>query len=106
VGGGEQRLDVGPVPGTGSLTVLLKPERGRALWVVAGEVPAVSSPAELMRTRYGQMIYQPRSERVTLQGLPPGRYTVVWGHFHAETPGGPVVRTVSVPGSGEVSLLP
>jgi hypothetical protein len=106
VGGGEQRLDLGPVPGAGSLTILVKPERGRALWVVAGDGVVVSNPpSELMRSRYGQMIYQPRSERVTLQGLPPGRYTVVWAHFHAETPGGPIVRTVDVPGSGEVSLL-
>jgi hypothetical protein len=106
VSGAEQRLDVGPVPGSGSLTVLIKPERGRALWLVAGDVPSVGSPPmELMRSSYGQMIYQPRSERVTLRGLPPGRYTLVWAQFHTETPGGPVLRTVSVPGSGELSLL-
>jgi hypothetical protein len=58
-----------------------------------------------MRSRYAQMIYQPRTERVTLQGLPPGRYTVVWANFHTETPDGPVVRTVDVPGSQEVSLV-
>jgi hypothetical protein len=106
IGGAQQRLDFGPAPGSGSLTVVLKPERGRALWVVAGDVPLVSSPpTELMRASYGQMIYQPRTERVTLHGLPAGRYTLVWAHFHAETPGGPVVRTVNVPGSGELSLL-
>jgi protocatechuate 3,4-dioxygenase beta subunit len=106
VGGAEMRLDIGGVPGTGALTVLVKPERGRALWVVAGEVPA-SPPvaAELMRSRYAQLIYQPQSERVTLLGLPPGRYTLVWAHFHADTPEGPVVRAVEVPTSGEVSLL-
>jgi hypothetical protein len=106
IDGAQQRLNIGPVPGSGSLTVVLKPERGKALWVVAGDVPAVGSPpTELMRASYGQMIYQPRSERVTLQGLPPGRYTVVWGNFHAETPGGPVVQPVNVPSSGEVSLV-
>jgi hypothetical protein len=108
VGGVQQRLDVGPAPGTSSLTVLIRPERGKALWVVAGNVqaPSVSiPPSELMRTSYGQMIYQPRSERVTLHGLPPGRYTVVWANFHSETPGGPMVRTVDVPGSAELSLL-
>jgi hypothetical protein len=106
VSGVEQRLDFGPVPGAGSLTVLLKPERGRALWVVAGDVsPVGSPPTELMRASYGQMIYQPRTERVTLRGLPPGRYTLVWAHFHAETPGGPVVRSVNVSGAGELSLL-
>jgi hypothetical protein len=106
IGGGEQRLDIGPTPGSGSLTVLLKPERGRALWVVAGEVPSVGSPpTELMHTSYGQMIYQPRTERVTLQGFPPGKYTVVWASFHAATPEGAVVQTVNVPSSGEVSLV-
>jgi hypothetical protein len=106
VSGVEQRLDFGPGPGSGSLTVVLRPERGKALWVVAGDMSSVANPpAELMRATYGQMIYQPRTERVTLRGLPPGRYTLVWGNFHAETPGGPVVRAVNVPGSGELSLL-
>ncbi|HEY0094333.1 MAG TPA: carboxypeptidase regulatory-like domain-containing protein, partial [Archangium sp.] len=31
VGGGEQRLDIGPAPGTASLTVQLKPGQGKAL---------------------------------------------------------------------------
>ena len=35
----EQRLNIGPVPGSGSLNVVLKPERGKALWVVAGTCP-------------------------------------------------------------------
>ncbi|WP_224242736.1 carboxypeptidase regulatory-like domain-containing protein [Hyalangium gracile] len=106
VDGVEQRLNIGPAPGTGAITVLLRPERGKALWVVAGDVQGLGSPpTELLRAGYGQMIYQPRTERVTLQGLPPGRYTVVWGNFHAETPGGPVVQTVEVPGSREVSLV-
>jgi hypothetical protein len=60
---------------------------------------------ELMRSRYAQMVYQPRSERVTLQGLPPGRYTVVWASFHAEMPEGPMVRTVEIPGAQEVSMV-
>ncbi|WP_224360878.1 carboxypeptidase regulatory-like domain-containing protein [Hyalangium versicolor] len=106
IDGTEQRLNIGPAPGSGSLTIVIRPERGKALWVVAGNVAAVGSPpTELMRASYGQMIYQPRSERVTLQGLPPGRYTVVWGNFHSETPEGPVIRTVDVPGSQELSLV-
>ncbi len=106
VAGAEQRLDVGPAPGSASLTVQIKPERGKALWVVAGDVSfAGTPPTELMRTSYGQMIYQPRSERVTLHGLPPGRYTVVWANFHSESPEGPVMRAVNVPGSTELSLL-
>ncbi|HLL04500.1 MAG TPA: carboxypeptidase-like regulatory domain-containing protein [Myxococcaceae bacterium] len=106
VSGAEQRLNFGPAPGSGSLTVVLKPERGRALWLVAGDVSSVNSPPlELMRSSYGQMIYQPRTERVTLSGLPPGRYTLIWAHFHLDTPGGAVLRPVSVPGPGELSLL-
>jgi hypothetical protein len=86
--------------------VVLKPERGRALWLVAGDVSSVNSPPlELMRSSYGQMIYQPRTERVTLSGLPPGRYTLIWAHFHLDTPGGAVLRPVNVPGPGELSLL-
>ncbi|NMO14382.1 carboxypeptidase regulatory-like domain-containing protein [Pyxidicoccus fallax] len=106
VGGTDMRLDLGPAPGTSSLTVQLKPERGKALWVVAGEVGAVGNPpaTSLMRSRWAQLIYQPRGEQVILHGLPPGRYTLVWGHFHVETPGGPEVRMVDVPSQAEVAL--
>jgi protocatechuate 3,4-dioxygenase beta subunit len=107
VGGGEQRLDLGPAPGTASLTVQLKPAQGRALWVLAGDLGGVGNPPkELMRARYGQLLYQPRGERVTLEGLPPGRYTLVWGHFHVDSEEGPVVRTVDVPSSADVVLTP
>ncbi|HYH99937.1 carboxypeptidase-like regulatory domain-containing protein [Hyalangium sp.] len=106
VEGTAMRLDFGAAPGSGSLTILIKPERGKALWVVAGDAAGlVGAPLELMRSRYAQMIYQPRSERVTMQGLPPGRYTVVWAHFHAESPEGPMVQTVEVPGVREVSMV-
>ncbi|RKH06142.1 carboxypeptidase regulatory-like domain-containing protein [Corallococcus sp. CA053C] len=106
VAGADMTLDLGPVPGTGSLTVLLQPERGKALWIVPGEVGQVGNPpVELLRSRYAQLVYQPMSERVVVQGLTPGRYTLVWGFFHMEMPGaGPVVRTVDVPSQGEVSL--
>jgi hypothetical protein len=107
VAGGEQRLDLGPAPGTASLTVQLKPAQGKALWVLSGDQGGVGNlPKELMRTRYGQLLYQPRGERVTLQGLPPGRYTLVWGHFHVDSEEGPVVRTVDVPSSADVVLTP
>ncbi|WP_257457293.1 carboxypeptidase regulatory-like domain-containing protein [Archangium lipolyticum] len=107
VSGGEQRLDFGPAPGSASLTVQLKPERGKALWVVAGDLGAVGNPPrELMRASYGQLLYQPTGDRVTLQGLPPGRYTVVWGHFHMESAEPPVVRPVQLPASGDLVLDP
>ncbi|AKF82270.1 hypothetical protein MFUL124B02_26730 [Myxococcus fulvus 124B02] len=106
VGGAQMHLDLGPAPGSASLTVQLKPERGKALWVVAGDVPVTSNPPaqELMRSRWAHLIYQPRSEQVVITGLPPGRYTLVWGAFHVETPGGPEVRVVDVPSRGEVTL--
>lgn len=106
VAGADMHLDLGPSPGSAALTVQLKPERGKALWVVAGEVAGVGNPPamELMRSRWAQLVYQPRSEQVVLNGLPPGRYTLVWGHFHVETPGGPEVRSVDVPSRGEVVL--
>ncbi|QRK05634.1 carboxypeptidase regulatory-like domain-containing protein [Archangium violaceum] len=107
VEGGEKRLDIGPAPGTASLTVQLKSERGKALWVIAGDMGAVGNPPkELIRARYGQLLYQPRGERITLQGFPPGRYTLVWSNFHTDTEDGPVVRTVDLPTSGDVVLTP
>ena len=107
VEGGEKRLDIGPAPGSASVTVQLTPERGNALWVIAGDVGAVSSPpTALMKVGYGQLLYQPRGERVTLQGFPPGRYTLVWTNFHTEMEGGPVVRTVQLPASGDIILGP
>ncbi|WP_164000907.1 carboxypeptidase regulatory-like domain-containing protein [Pyxidicoccus caerfyrddinensis] len=106
VAGAEMHLDLGPAPGTASLTVQLMPERGKALWVVAGEVSDVGNPPStaMMRSRWAQLVYQPRGETVVINGLPPGRYTLVWGHFHVETPGGPEVRVVDVPSRGEVAL--
>lgn len=106
VGGADMRMDLGPSPGSGTLTVQVKPERGSALWVVAGDVPSANPMSqELMRSRYAQLIYQPASETVTLRGLPPGRYTLVWSSFHADTPGGPLMRTVDVSGSTQVALV-
>lgn len=107
VDGNEQRLDFGPGPGTASLTVQLKSERGKALWVIAGDAGAVGNPPkELMRARYGQLLYQPMGDRVTLRGFPPGHYTLVWSHFHTDTEDGPVVRSVELPASGDVVLGP
>lgn len=104
--GTEQRLDIGPAPGTGSLTVTIEPEPGHALWVVPGTLGSVGDPpVDLMKLPYGQMIYQPQEKTVTVQGLAPGRYTVVWGSHHAPTPGGPLVRTVDVAGPTQLSML-
>jgi hypothetical protein len=106
IAGAQMHLDLGPAPGTSPLTVQLKPERGKALWVISGEVPDMSNPPamQLMRSRYAQLLYQPRTEQVVLSGLPPGRYTLVWAHFHMESPGGPEVRVVDVPSRAEVVL--
>jgi hypothetical protein len=105
VAGQEARVNLGPAPGSGSVTIRLRPERGYALWVVRGDLPTVRNPPDdLYRVPYAQMLYQPLSDRVTFQGLPPGRYTIVWGSFHTETPGGPLVQRVDVPSSSEVVL--
>ena len=105
VGGTETRLDVGPGPGTAPLTVRMNPERGRALWVIAGDPGRVGNPPrELMRAKYAQFLYQPAGDVVTLQGLRPGRYTLVWANYHMEEPEGPVVRVVDMPSSAEVVL--
>ncbi|AGC46173.1 hypothetical protein MYSTI_04884 [Myxococcus stipitatus DSM 14675] len=107
VEGSEMRLDLGPAPGTASLSIQLKtPERGKALWLVAGEVAVAASASaqELLRSRWAQLVYQPTSEQVVVTGLRPGRYTLVWGAFHVQTPGGPEVRVVDVPSRGDVTL--
>jgi hypothetical protein len=105
VGSATNRLDFGPVPGTGSLSVTLRPQRGYALWLVRGDVAGVGNPPmELMRSAWGQMLYQPMVERVTFTGLPPGRYTLVWSSFHAASEAGPILRRVDVPGTFEIEV--
>ena len=106
IGGTDRRLDFGPAPGTASLTVQIQAERGRALWVISGDVAnsGASLPMELTKANYGQILYQPKSNRITLQGFPPGHYTVVWAGFHSEEEGGPVVRTVDLPTSADMVL--
>jgi hypothetical protein len=74
--------------------------------VVRGELPSVGNPPrELMGVPYGQMAYSPRTERVVFQGLAPGRYTVVWGPYHAVGNEAPVVRVVDLPRTGELDLV-
>ncbi|MHB8874215.1 MAG: carboxypeptidase-like regulatory domain-containing protein, partial [Myxococcaceae bacterium] len=105
VKGPQTRLDFGPAPGTGSVTVRIKPDKGFALWLVRGELSAVGNPPnELLKAPYAQLLYQPTQDRVTLTGIPPGRYTLVWGNFHLESPSGPVIRWVDVPSQGEIAL--
>ncbi|XXF80821.1 carboxypeptidase regulatory-like domain-containing protein [Myxococcaceae bacterium GXIMD 01537] len=106
VSGADMRMDIGPAPGWGSLTVRLSPERGRALWLVAGDVSAARpTTQELMRSRYAQLSYQPRGETLTLRGLPPGRYTLIWASLQDASSEGAVMRAVDVPASAEVSLV-
>ncbi|MBF5044196.1 carboxypeptidase regulatory-like domain-containing protein [Aggregicoccus sp. 17bor-14] len=107
VRGGEQHVDLGPAPGTASLTVRLQPQRGWALWAVPGQVAMTGNPPrELLQVPLGQLVYQPRGEQVTLRGLAPGHYTLVYAPFHVAAPEGPRVRGADVPSQGEVSLNP
>ena len=106
IAGENATLDFGPGPGTSSLSVQVKPQRGYALWVVRGSLSAVGNPPlDLLRSSYAQLVYQPLEERVVFLGLAPGHYTLVWASFHAETPGGPIVEAVDLPGRAEVSLV-
>ncbi len=106
VTGAESRLDFGPVPGLGTLTVRLVPKAGYALWLVRGDVRSVGNPPmELLRSSWAQLVYQPQSDRVTLGAIPAGRYTLIWASFHAAVPGGPVIVPVTVPSAGEVTLV-
>ncbi|MFO0600025.1 MAG: carboxypeptidase regulatory-like domain-containing protein [Myxococcaceae bacterium] len=103
---GETQLDFGPVPGLASLTVRVSPRNGWALWLVKGDVSAVGNPPmELLHAPWALLVYQPHSDRVVLGALAPGRYTLVWSSFHAAVEGGPVLTPVTVPASGEVSLV-
>ncbi|MET0405931.1 MAG: carboxypeptidase-like regulatory domain-containing protein, partial [Cystobacter sp.] len=106
VGEGEQRLDFGPAPGTVPLTVRLQPERGRMLWVVAGDARGeLLSRKDLSGVRYGQVIFQPDADQVSLKGFAPGRYTIAWASLHnSEAP--LTTRLVDLPSSAEVVLSP
>lgn len=106
IAGAQFRQDFGLVPGMGTISARVAPQPGYALWLLRGAVRAVRNPPmELLRSSWAQMVYQPRTERVTFGGLEPGRYTLVWTSFHASTPSGPVLVEVEVPASGEVSLV-
>lgn len=107
VSGPETRLDFGPVPGLATLTVRLTPRHGHALWLVRGDVRQVGNPPlELLRMPWAQLVYQPQAPRLTLGGLTPGRYTLIWASFHAALPSGPVIVPVSVPAGGEIAVGP
>lgn len=104
--GDAMTFDIGPSPGAGSLTVHLRPQPSYALWLVKGVVTSLPNPPmELFRSAYAQMVYQPRSETVTLTGIPPGRYTVIYARFHMQSDTGPVMRVVDVPGTSEIDLI-
>jgi protocatechuate 3,4-dioxygenase beta subunit len=106
VEGAQMRVDLGPAPGHATLAVRVRPVRRRALWLVRGEIPPVANPPrELMAMTDGQLLYEPRSERVLFQGLTPGRYTLVWGTPFGRSDDGPVVRVVDVPQTSEVDLV-
>jgi hypothetical protein len=88
------------------VTVRIRPQRGHALWLVRGDLKDVGNPPlELLHSRYAQLVYQPLEERVVFGGLAPGRYTLVWASFHAESSAGPAVIPIDVPSQSEVSLV-
>ncbi len=106
ISGGDTRLDFGPVPGLARLEVMIAPQPGYALWLVRGTVQNVANPPmELLRSPWAQLVYQPFTPRVTLGGLTPGRYTLIWASFHATMPSAPRIVPVDVPSSGEVKLF-
>lgn len=106
VTGPSTHLDLGLAPHLGRLSVRVAPQPGFALWLVRGELPALGDPPmELLRAKYAQLVYQPRIETVTFGGLTPGRYTLVWASFHAQSAGGAIKVSVDVPGQAEVSLV-
>ena len=106
VAGQATTVNLGPAPGSGSVDVRITPANGHALWIVRGQVSSVQTPpVELFKAPWAQMLYQPRTEVVTLAGIPPGRYTLVWARFHGSG-GEPQFRVVDVPGTREVSFAP
>ncbi len=105
VQGPETRLDLGVAPDQPQLTVRLQPRPGWALWLLKGDVSRVGNPPfELLRASWAQLVFQPRQGAITFGSLQPGRYTVVWGSFHASGDATPVLMSVTVPGQAEVVL--
>lgn len=100
----ERRLDFGPAPGTHALIIRIPAPLGRrAVWVVQGDVSeAAAETFDLMRAAYAQLFMYRFGEAITVQGLPPGRYTVLSGASHSA--GGGTRQVVDVPGSSEVLL--
>lgn len=106
ISGTQARVDFGLVPGLATVTARISPQSGYALWLLRGVVRAVGNPpTELLRSSWAQVIYQPRTERVTFGGLSPGRYSLVWGSFHATMPVPPIIVPVDVPSAGEISVV-
>lgn len=105
VKGKQMTLDLGPASGTSMLTVRLNPRPGHALWVVKGDVgPLANAQEALGNAADARLIYEPGTDRVVVPGLAPGRYTVVWGGYHLDVPGGPRVVKVELPLREELVL--
>ncbi|MBM4381116.1 MAG: carboxypeptidase regulatory-like domain-containing protein, partial [Deltaproteobacteria bacterium] len=104
VSGTEQALELGGAPGTVPLLVRLSPAPGHCLWVVPGEPPSIDNPPESLGRLGGvRMVYEPPA-LARVPGLRPGRYTVVYGPFHVDVPGGPAVVRVEVPSAEPVPV--
>ncbi len=108
VSGAEQRLDFGPAPGTGSLTVRLPARRGRALWLFRGDPPplGVLTPLMFDRVGYGQMFSTLEGQSVVFNGLPPGSYTLL-SPGPDGLPNGtqPNTQRVDIAGPTEIALV-
>ncbi|MEN9799121.1 MAG: hypothetical protein RL653_2817, partial [Pseudomonadota bacterium] len=105
VKGKQMTLDLGTASGTSALTVRINPRPGHALWVVKGEIgPVTHALEELGNSPNARLIYEPGTDRVVVPGLAPGRYTVVWGGYHLDEPGGPRVVKVELPTREELVL--
>lgn len=107
VTGPSMELTLGPAPGLETVAVRLTPTRGAAIWLVRGELQTLGNPPlELLHAPWAQMIFQPMQPRVVFGGVPAGRYTVVWGLFHAPSSGGVKRLVIDVPVAAEVEVPP
>ncbi len=100
VQGTQQQVDLGPAPGTSSVSVQVPPTQGLALWVARGVSSISDPPFELLDAPYVQTSTEVKPGLRVVQGLPPGDYLFVLTNMRE---GGTVgVKQVRVPQSSPV----